>query len=312
LTRAIPKPRLTEAVEAAAMSSNRPFPDPVDAARRFAAGGGWVGGRFGARDGPASRPAGDASTLVDARDITARPGALALLRRVRQGLADRLAGQVPAAIDLAPLAAADLALVDRVLGEGEVAAQVQPLPDGAGGLQAQESVFAGVWRVRPVEGGGRGAGDTVEIGPVPQGLLDAAQLDVATLPAPQLPHPADLMNAPAVVEELVDRSRRWRPASAAHVINLTLLPLSAGDMAYLDARLGAGRVVILSGGHALCRIVNTRLPRVWRVTYFGTGQRVILDMLEVGPVPEVACAATQDLEDSAERLDEWLAWAEAW
>ncbi len=274
------------------MSSNRPFPDPVDAARRFAAGGGWVGGRFGARDGPATRPAGDASPLVDARDITARPGALALLRRVRQGLADRLAGQVPAAIDLAPLAGADLALVDRVLGEGEVAAQVRPLPDGAGGLQAQESVFAGVWRVRPVEGGGLGAGDTVEIGPVPQGLLDAAQLDVATLPAPQLPHPTDLMNAPAVVEELVDRSRRC--------------------MAYLDARLGAGRVMILSGGHALCRIVNTRLPRVWRVTYFGTGQRVILDMLEVGPVPEVACAATQDLEDSAERLDEWLAWAEAW
>jgi hydrogenase-1 operon protein HyaF len=38
---------------------------------------------------------------------------------------------------------------------------------------------------------------------------------------------------------------------------------------------------------------------------------IILDTLEVGEVPEVACAAPQDLEDSAERLHEVLQWVEA-
>jgi hydrogenase-1 operon protein HyaF len=119
------------------------------------------------------------------------------------------------------------------------------------------------------------------------------------------------MNAPVVLEELRDRSRRWRPGQPAQVVNLTLLPLSAGDAMHLDAQLGAGRVVILSRGYAQCRVVSTRLPRTWRVTYFNSGERVILDTLEVGLVPEVACATTQDLEDSAERLDELLAWLEA-
>ena len=37
---------------------------------------------------------------------------------------------------------------------------------------------------------------------------------------------------------------------------------------------------------------------------------IILDTLEVGGVPEVACAAREDLEDSAQRLTEVLQWVE--
>jgi len=51
------------------------------------------------------------------------------------------------AVDLAGLPAADLCLVNQVLGEGEVSALVRN--EGARGfeLRVQESVFAGVWRV---------------------------------------------------------------------------------------------------------------------------------------------------------------------
>ena len=261
---------------------------------------------------PSSLPAlASLTALSDPATFAAHAGALALLRAVRRALAERLAGQVPAAIDLATLAAADRALLDQWLGEGEVAAQVRAAPDGEVGLQAQESVFAGVWRVRHTTESGRRVRDSIEVGPVPQGLLDAAQRDAATLPSPAGPIPADLMNAPAVLEELRDRSRTWRIGDPAHVVNLTLLPLSAGDAIHLDTQLGIGRVAILSRGYAHCRVVNTRLPRTWRVTYFNASERVILDTLEVAGVPEVACAAPQDLEDSAERLDELLVWAEA-
>jgi rubredoxin len=76
-----------------------------------------------------------------------------------------------------------------------------------------------------------------------------------------------------------------------HVINLSLLPLSAGDIAHLDSQLGAGRVLILSRGYGNCRITNTRLAHTWRVTYFNSTDIIILDTLEVCRVPEVACAA---------------------
>ena len=85
----------------------------------------------------------------------------------------------------------------------------------------------------------------------------------------------------------------------------------AGDSAHLEAQLGAGRVLILSRGYGNCRITNTRLAHTWRVTYFNSTDIIILDTLEVCRVPEVGCAAAEDLEDSAERLAEVLDWVQA-
>jgi hydrogenase-1 operon protein HyaF len=245
--------------------------------------------------------------LPDPGAFAARGPALAVLQGVARALAERLADRAPATIDLGSLAEADRALVTRLLGEGEVVAQVLPSRADDQGLQARESVFAGVWRV--LQGaGGRVQRDTIEVGALPQGLLDAARIDARTAPSPAAQRPADTMNAPSVLEELRDRARIWRAGDPPHVVNLTLLPLSDGDRRYLDAQLGAGRVLIHSRGYGHCRIVNTRLPRTWRVTYFNSSDAAILDTLEVAVAPEVACAATQDLEDSSERMAEVLAW----
>lgn len=236
-----------------------------------------------------------------------RPGALQALRAVHEAVQQWLQGEPPAAIELGALGAEDLALVTQVLGEGEVAAQV----GGEVGLQAQESVFAGVWRVLH-RVGHRVVRDTVEIGAIPVAVPEAARERALQMPARPLPErPADLMNAPALLEELRDRQRRWRPGDAAHVVNLTLLPLTPGDSLLLDAEIGQGAVMILSRGYGNCRIVSTRWPRTWRVTYFNSQDMIILDTLEVAAVPEVACAAREDLEDSAGRLAEVLAWVEA-
>ncbi len=278
--------------------------------------------RASAPIGPGSRPGDEApgvlamprdlatfhgAALPERRRFDGRPGALRVLHAVHEAVQQWLQGELPAAIELGGLGAEDLALVNQVLGEGEVAAQV----GGEAGLQAQESVFAGVWRVLH-RVGDRVVRDTVEIGAIPAAVPEAARERARHMPARPLPErPADLMNAPALLDELRDRQHRWRPGDAAHVVNLTLLPLTPGDSLLLDAEIGQGPVMILSRGYGNCRIVSTRWPRTWRVTYFNSQDMVILDTLEVAAVPEVACAAREDLEDSAGRLAEVLAWVEA-
>lgn len=243
--------------------------------------------------------------LPEPEEIAAHADAVAALQAALAGLRRLLAGEAVAPIDLGGLGDADRALVNQVLGEGEVAARVT----GDDGVQAQESVFAGVWRVLYSEGG-RVVRDTLELGPIPQAVAAAARADGATGRRTEGPLPPDTMNAPALLEELRDQQRRWQPGQASHVVNLTLLPLSAGDSQWLEARLGAGRVMILSRGYGNCRIVDTWQPHTWRVTYFNSQDMIILDTLEVGAVPEVACAAREDLEDSAQRLAEVLQWVD--
>jgi len=232
------------------------------------------------------------------------------VRVLAEALAALRSGPAPGVnrvIDLARLDSANRALLNQVLGEGEVAAQVS----GGNGLQVQESVFAGVWRVLHRQDG-HPLRDTVEVGSVPQALVDAALQDATPLHAAATAGGgADLMNAPSLLAELHERQRRWQPDLPAHVVNLSLLPLSAGDVALLDATLGAGRVVILSRGYGNCRITSTRAANVWRVTYFNSSDIVILDTLEVCRMPEVACAAAEDLADSAARLAEVLQWVQS-
>jgi hydrogenase-1 operon protein HyaF len=217
-------------------------------------------------------------------------------------------------VSLNGLAEADRRLVNQVLGEGEVAAQAT-LSDTES-VQAQESVFAGVWRVMTMRGG-RVVQDRIETGAFPRAIAEAARRQGQSMPALPQPLPEGTMNAPAVLEELRERSQAWARSAAtgtplpAHVVNLSLLPLTPGDSELFERQLGRGHVIVLSRGYGNCRVVNTATAHIWRVTYFNSQDMIILDTLEVGDVPEVACAAKQDLEDSAERLSEVLQWVEA-
>lgn len=245
-----------------------------------------------------------APALPEPEAFAGRTGALTALHAALDALQQALAGEPVEAIELGTLNAADRTLLNQVLGEGEVAAQVQ----GRDGIQAQESVFAGVWRVLQMADGVV-VHDTLEIGAFPQAVAAAsAGTLVPPLPAPL---PDGVMNAPAILEELRDRARTCQPGQPSHVMNLTLLPLTPADSELLQGQLGEGRVQVLSRGYGNCRIVDTRCRNVWRVTYFNSTDIIILDTLEVGGMPEVACAAREDLACSAERLAEVLQWVEA-
>ena len=242
-----------------------------------------------------------APILPEPEDVAECGAARAWLARLRDAARDGAIDGAPVGLDLAGLAEADRRLIDQVLGEGEVSAQVT----GAHGtLAIQESVFAGVWRLRGRDGDGQVFADRVEVGAVPEPVRLAA-LAGAPVPRPAALAPG-VVNAPALLAEIAEQAARARQGS--HVINLSLLPFGPEDAAWLDQCLGRGPVTLLSRGYGNCRITATGIARVWWVQYFNSQDVLILNTLEIVDVPEVACAAAEDLADSAERLTEVLDW----
>ena len=122
--------------------------------------------------------------------------------------------------------------------------------------------------------------------------------------------PPNVQNAPMLIEEIRDQVASWKPGKLPHVVNLSLLPLSPQDIGFLDHQLGTGRVLMLSRGYGNCRITNCCVPHTWRVVYYNSQDAVILNTVEVVGVPEVACAAPEDLADSLERLREVVQWVQ--
>ena len=238
-------------------------------------------------------------------NMSGQPGAL----RVLQAVLNALAGIGPALVPLDGLAEAERQLLNQVLGEGEVSAQWLASADGADhcSAQIQESVFAGVWRVIAHTGIGPVL-DAIEVGTVPAVLHQAAQEDGRQPTRIDHPAPAEVLNAHHVLAELAQHRAAWSPGRPNEVINLTLLPMSPADIAWMDHVLGTGRVLILSRGYGNCRILSTRVPHTWRVIYYNSQDHVILNTVEVGELPAVACAAAEDRADSHERLAEVMQW----
>ncbi|WP_339109208.1 hydrogenase expression/formation protein [Thioclava sp. GXIMD4216] len=200
-----------------------------------------------------------------------------------------------ASFDLSGLDAANRALIAETMGQGEVAMKIRGIP----ALMVQESVFAGVWSVA-----GSGV-DRIEIGPVPSVSMTRAFEPFREGQGPQAQRPNGVVNAPALVAELYDKSESYK-GGMPHVVNLTLLPHTEEDLLWLDRVLGEGAVTILSRGYGNCRITATALRHVWRVQFFNSMDTLILDTFEVTDMPEVALAAPEDLEDSADRIREVL------
>ena len=201
--------------------------------------------------------------------------------------------------DLSPAARA---AVHDALGEGEVSARLE---DTAGLVEVQETVFAGIWALRAYGGPqGREVREQVEVSAFPKALVARAFPPRQARPDLTAGVADGVVNAPAILTELFDRSENWKPQNSPHVVNLSLLPHTPEDMALLETSLGRGRLTILSRGYGNCRIEATATPHVWRVRYFNSMDTLILDTIEVSAVPEVACAAAEDIADSATRLHE--------
>ncbi|MGP3697596.1 hydrogenase expression/formation protein [Rhodobacter sp. NSM] len=234
--------------------------------------------------------------LPEIEDAVGLAPALGLLEQFAEACGACASSGQTASFDLSTLDEDNRRLMAETLGQGEVSMRLRGVP----ALMVQESVFAGVWSVA-----GAGA-DRVEVGPVPSAALTRAFAPHRQALTPSGRRPQGVVNAPALLAELVEKSGTWRPDQEPHVVNLTLLPHTEEDLAWLDRMLGEGAVTILSRGYGNCRITATALPQVWRVQFFNSMDSLILDTFEVTAMPQVALAAPEDLEDSAARILEVL------
>lgn len=241
--------------------------------------------------------------VPDIADPHSVQNGLARLDALQGGLAAH-AADTPFTVTLDDLTGPDRALIDEALGEGEVSALVIG-PDER--IEIQEATLAGVWRLRLHGRGGR-LSERVEVGAFPRVAIERAfpprRRDMAAfLDNP----PPGVINASAILAELDHRSRIWTPGTVPHVVNLSLLPHTPEDKAFLDQALGQGATTVLSRGYGNCRLSATALQHVWLVRYYNSVDTLILDTIEVTDLPEVACAAIEDIADSAERLADIIA-----
>jgi hydrogenase-1 operon protein HyaF len=206
-------------------------------------------------------------------------------------------------LDLAGVRAPVLEVLNQVLGEGEVSIQV----GGARRFQIQESVFTGLWRVCALDGNGQLAHDWLEAGMLPEIAAQLARDAGRPAPAP-MDLPEGVMNSPALLAEIGSQMASRATGDPAHVINLTLFPLTPQDHAVLELALPVGPVAMISRGFGNCHVTSTGLADVWRVQYFNNMNTLILNTIEIVDVPEVVLAAVEDLADSRERLAELVDW----
>jgi len=238
------------------------------------------------------------ATLDSAELAKSCPNAVALLSRIADAIAEQKADAPTRLFRLANLNDIESKLVTDVLGEGEVAGVVA-LPDGSL-AQIQESVLAGIWRVRLETDANH---EYLEIGAIPEIVKRAAaDLTSADFEIGQVPEGA--MNVLPVLAEIRERAQAWRPGIRSQIINFTLLPMSPVDMSFLQDTIRNGPIQLVSRGYGTCRVLSTGIRNVWSVQFFNAMDTIILDTLEVGGVPTVALAADEDFEDSAERLQE--------
>ena len=245
--------------------------------------------------------------LPEAEDIQDLLTAKQCLQEVLEKIQSYHIKQPASRVDITQLDDNNKEFIDQVLGEGEVSV----VCSGQIRADIQESVLAGIWRIKTFNASNQLLQDVIEISAIPQLVINdtfAQTPNRLKINADEIP--AGVLNAPPLIAEINDKILEYQNDKAdhpiAHVINLTLLPQTAEDLSFLGHSLGQGKTTILSRGYGNCRISSTATQNVWWVQYFNSQDTNILNSLEIVDVPNVACAAQEDITDSAERLYEIL------
>ncbi|HIP06342.1 MAG TPA: hydrogenase expression/formation protein [Mariprofundaceae bacterium] len=239
--------------------------------------------------------------MPEPEDVASLLDGMKALRLVRDALKNFKINDELTMIDITDLDNQNRSWVNTMLGHGEVSVIYQ----GGMRTEVQEAVFAGVWRIVYWDANGDMVKDFIEISDVPEIVRNSSFVKAKTiLEYDESNMPEHVMNAPAIITELNEKVATWKEGDEPHVINFSLLPQTEEDLVFLDHLLGSGPVVILSRGYGNCRIACTKTKNVWWVKYFNSDDKLILNTLEISAVPEVACAAQEDINDSADRFAE--------
>lgn len=200
-------------------------------------------------------------------------------------------------IDLVELDATERAQLSEILGEGEVTVS-------GNGCYASEAIFPGLWYMRVVDVD-VGERVLIEVGRFPTSiatLIFRNSQTKAEIPASFAPN---IMNAPLLLAEINEHLAHVG-SGQPHLINLSRLPHTDADLETLTAQLGPSNVVIQSRSFGVCTASATSTRNVWRVGFHDARGALILDTIEITPIPEVVCATKEDIALSAERLAEFV------
>ncbi len=259
------------------------------------------GDQFEFMDMPCGMFRHDLVSLPEPEDIADLPAARQLLADLKAAIGRYRCGDPAIRLDMNTLGAHERDLLAQILGEGEVSITVEQ--DGHR-IQIQESVLTGVWRVQSLDADDRLLDDALEIADIPAAVRSSRMADDRHLNTSLEGLPGGVQNAPALLVEISDQLASHQPGDPAHIINLTLLPLTNEDLVLLGERLGVGPVTILSRGYGNCRIGSTAFPGLWWIKYYNSQDALILNTIEIVDIPSVALAAPEDIEASAERVNE--------
>lgn len=244
-----------------------------------------------------------APDIPDARNVRHLDGARQAMWWLRDAIQRYQPGSEPMMADITALDVENRDLINQILGDGDVNLKYTGLIRA----KVQESVLAGIWRTFYLDDEERVTHDLIEVSDVPYlAGMPLQRREGQSESLTDVEAPAGVMNAMSILTEIDERRSRYVTGNPAHVINLTLLPLSDEDVQFLDKTLGRGPVYILSRGYGDCHIIGTAVPNVWWVRYFNSMGKTILNSVEVVDVPSVVRAAPEDLTDSARRLEEIL------
>lgn len=197
----------------------------------------------------------------------------------------------------------DRKLLAEHLGKGEVII----LAGADGATEITETIYPGVWHSITRSDTNEIREEHLEIGAIPR-IVRTINLACSTEPASRRTVPSEgIMNAPSVLAEVMAHAKAWHTGCANHVINFTLLPMTAEDMALVIQSLGKAPLAIRTKNYGACMISSTEVRHVWTVQYYNSEGKIILNTVEVGDVPTAAQAAREDFEDSARRFADRIA-----
>ena len=109
-------------------------------------------------------------------------------------------------------------------------------------------------------------------------------------------------NAWPLMLEISDMVQQLLETGETAAIDLSALPLTPEDKAWLKARLGRGQISVSLEAEGLSTLDETACPGVWWVTHRDPQERVQSEFIEVTTAPDLIQAHPDDIKTGHEYL----------
>ena len=104
-----------------------------------------------------------------------------------------------------------------------------------------------------------------------------------------------LVELESLLQDLVEQGREGS-------IDLRSLPLSPGDLAFLEQHLGQGEVEVEVSALGPSSVQETAIHGVWWVRHYNSNDEIMAEFLEITHCPDIIRAHPADVRDSLEEL----------